>query len=144
MRVLTRMVRGGGAQEEDAEDERAIERSYTLLPAALPSPFSHSVNNEALCAIDSNQDRNKKKHITNTQMLIPQRSVRLPTGSWACGLPDFQIVNGCGRQPRLSRIFLLETCVFSLSLKKDQSSAALCCVDPCETCRRRPWEKNAG
>lgn len=66
MRVLTRMVRGGGAQEEDAEDERAIERSYTLLPAALPSPFSHSVNNEALCAIDSNQDKGTKKNTSQT------------------------------------------------------------------------------
>lgn len=37
---MTRAVRGGDAQEEDAEDERAIERSHKLLPAALPSPFS--------------------------------------------------------------------------------------------------------
>lgn len=62
MRVLTGMVRGGGAQEEDAEDERAIERSYTLLP----SPFSHAVNNEALCETDSNQDKGTKKKKKNT------------------------------------------------------------------------------
>lgn len=39
---MTRVVRGGDAQEEDAEDERAIEISHTLLPTALPSPFSPS------------------------------------------------------------------------------------------------------
>lgn len=91
MRVLTRMVRGGGAQEEDAEDERAIERSYTLLPAALPSPFSHSVNNEALCAIDSNQDKGTKKthhKHTNANSTKVSEAADWFMGRWTSGLPD--------------------------------------------------------
>lgn len=89
MRVLTRMVRGGGAQDEDAEDERAIERSYTLLPAALPRcrhPFlTRLTMRRFVRLIVTKIKEQKKKHVTNT--LIPQGSVRLPTGSWGGGLP---------------------------------------------------------
>lgn len=94
MRVLTRMVRGGGAQKEDAEDERAIERSYTLLPAALPRcrhPFLTRLTMRRFVRLIvtkiKEQKKTRHKH-TNANSTRVSEAADWFMGRWTSGLPE--------------------------------------------------------